>query len=456
MPRWPTKPGSSAPSEYFRTPTGWSEHTLPAWSWFGDGPLNPDRQGDVSEGHRRLTEVMARTDIVVVGGGIVGLATAYAVSRSRPELRVLVLEKEERPAAHQSGRNSGVIHSGIYYRPGSLKARTVAIGRQALIEFCRDRGVAVEILGKVITAANEAERTRLRQLKERADHNGVPATLVGPRGLADLEPHAAGVEALHVPGAGVVDFAEVCAALVRLLDGAGVELRRRRRADTIIERDDCVIVQTAEEEIEARAAVNCAGLHADVLAGWSTERSPSLRIVPFRGEYHHVAEHRRHLVRSMIYPVPDPRFPFLGAHFTRDVHGQVHAGPNAVLALAREGYSWRTVDLGDMWDLVRFPGFRRLAVRHWRTGLGEVRRSLSKAAWLTALRRLVPAIGPEDLQPAPAGVRAQAVDSKGALIDDFVVAESPRTVHVLNAPSPAATASLEVGRLVAASAQTRL
>lgn len=392
---------------------------------------------------------MARIDVVVIGGGIVGLATAYAILEARPELTTLVLEKEDRPATHQSGRNSGVIHSGVYYRPGSVKARTVSVGRRALIEFCQANGIAVRMIGKVIVALNDTERASLRRLKERADENGVPADLVGPDGLAALEPHAAGREALHVPGAGVVDFAEVCAALVSRLGAEGTELRIRRRVLSLTERSDGVVAHALEEEIEARAVVNCAGLHSDRLAADGATSSRSLRIVPFRGEYHHLAAHRRDLVRSMIYPVPDPRFPFLGVHLTRDVHGQVHAGPNAVLALAREGYSRTTVDLADTWDLVRFPGFRRLVVRHWRTGLGEARRSLSKVAYLAALRRLVPSLAIEDLQPAPAGVRAQAVNRRGELVDDFVVVETPRTVHVLNAPSPAATASLELGRMVA-------
>ena len=392
---------------------------------------------------------VGQIDIVVVGAGIIGLSTAYAVSRLRPELTVLVLEKEERPAVHQSGRNSGVIHSGVYYRPGSLKARTVAVGRQAMFEFCRTNGIPTHITGKVIVAVNDAERTRLRELKVRADANGVDAELVSRDGLAALEPYAAGLEALHVPGAGVVDFAKVCEALTRLVRAGGGEFRPGREVLGLFEREGSITVMSDEEEIEARVAVNCAGLQSDLLASSSADWSDSLRIVPFRGEYQRVAEHRRHLVRSMIYPVPDPRFPFLGAHFTRAVNGEVHAGPNAVLALAREGYSWRTVDVSQTWDLVRFPGFRRLLARHWRTGLGEIRRSVSQSASLAALQQLLPDIGPGDLERTDAGVRAQAVDRRGALVDDFLVQESRRTVHVLNAPSPAATASLEVGRMVA-------
>ena len=399
---------------------------------------------------------MAASDVVVVGGGIIGLATACAVLQARPGLNVLVLEKEAGPAAHQSGRNSGVIHSGVYYRPGSMKARTVAAGRQALIDFCRANGVETRIDGKVIVAVEESERAGLRELKRKADANGVPAELVDRRRLAELEPYAAGVEALHVPGAGVVDFAEVCRALARRLEGAGGEFRPHRRVLRLAERGSLVTVATEEEEIEARVAVNCGGLQSDLLAAGSDGWSGALRIVPFRGEFHVLAEHRRHLCRSMIYPVADARFPFLGAHLTRGVTGEVHAGPNAVLALAREGYTWGTIDAADTWDLLRFPGFRHLARRHWRTGVGEVRRSLSRSAFVATLQRLVPDIGPDDLEPCPAGVRAQAVDRNGALVDDFVVHESRRTVHVLNAPSPAATASLEVGRIVAERVLERL
>ena len=400
---------------------------------------------------------MERADIVVVGGGIIGLATGHALLRARPGARVFVLEKEERPAAHQSGRNSGVIHSGIYYRPGSLKARAVDAGRRALIDFCRLHGVAHEIVGKVIVAVDDSERARLLELRRRAVENNVFVDLVGPERLAELEPHAVGVEALHVPGAGVVDFGAVCGTLARLLEAEGGEFRPGRRVLHLSERSDSVIVETDKGEIAAQVAVNCAGLHSDQLASRSGMGGDgALRIVPFRGEYHRLVSERAHLVRSMIYPVPDPRFPFLGAHFTRVVDGEVHVGPNAVLALAREGYSWRVIDVADTYDLIRFPGFRRLVARHWRTGLGEVRRSLSRAALVRELQRLVPDVEARDLVSAPAGVRAQAVNTRGVLVDDFVVNDSARVLHVLNAPSPAATASLEIGRVVAARALARM
>lgn len=401
--------------------------------------------------------LVEKADVVVVGGGIIGLATARAILQARSGLDVLVLEKEPGPAAHQSGRNSGVIHSGVYYRPGSLKARTVAAGREALLDFCRTYGIAHKTIGKVIVAVEERERDGLREIQQRAMGNRVRAELIGPTQLAELEPNASGIAALHVPTAAIVDFRQVCLALVRLLDEAGGEFRPCTEVLELREGRRAVVVRTARGDIEAATTVNCAGLHADQLAAGSHPPGRStLRIVPFRGEYRRLRDDRAHLVRTMIYPVPDSRFPFLGVHFTRAIGGEVHAGPNAVLALSREGYSWRDIDVSDTLGLLRFPGFRRLATRHWSTGLGEVKRSVSGAAFLRALQRLVPAVGPDDLVEAPAGVRAQAVDADGALVDDFVVEASDRLVHVLNAPSPAATASLEIGRMVAARALERL
>ncbi len=398
---------------------------------------------------------MERADVVVVGGGIIGLATAQAISRSQPARTVIILEKEEEAGLHQSGHNSGVIHSGVYYRPGSLKARTVAAGRASLIEFCRDNGIVHDIIGKVIVAIDESELPGLHELERRARGNSVAAALVGPERLAELEPHAAGIKALHVQEAGIVDFRDVCETLRRILESAQIEFRPRCRVLRLSEAHGSVIVATELGDVEAKVAVNCAGLHSDRLARRSGQPE-MLRIVPFRGEYRRLVDDRSHLVQTMIYPVPDPRFPFLGVHLTRGVGGTVSAGPNAVLALSREGYSWRAIDLSDTWALMRFPGFRRLAARHWRTGLAEVRRSLSSAAFVRALQRLVPDVRAEDVVHAPAGVRAQAVDAGGGLVDDFVVQESRRVVHVLNAPSPAATASLEVGRMVAERALEQL
>ena len=390
-------------------------------------------------------------DVVVIGGGILGLAVAAAVLDGAPGRSVIVLEKEPVIAAHQTGRNSGVIHSGIYYRPGSLKARTVAAGRELLVRFCDEHGVAYERCGKVVVATDDAEHERLLRLQANAAANGIDVELLGPGGLRDVEPHATGVAALRVPSTGIVDFVAVCHALAGTLPAAGGELRLGNEVLDVADDIDSVVVTTSAGEVRGRRLVNCGGLHADRIAALHTGRPPEVRIVPFRGEYYELSDARRHLVRHLIYPVPDPAFPFLGVHFTRSVHGGVHAGPNAVLALAREGYRWSDVDRSELRELAAFAGVRRLARRHWRMGLGEVHRSLSKRAFVRALQRLVPEVEEDDLERAPAGVRAQALDPQGALVDDFVLRQSERIVDVLNAPSPAATASLEIGRVVAAS-----
>lgn len=397
--------------------------------------------------------------MVVVGGGIVGLATARAVLARRPGLALTLLEKEPALARHQSGRNSGVIHTGIYYRPGSLKARMTTTGREALIALCRHEGVAVDVCGKVVVATDAVEHGRLRALRDRAVANGIEVRMLGPAGLADLEPHAAGVAAMHVPGAAVVDFVGVCHVLARDVAAAGGDLRL---GTAVLGVDGLgvdgpssggAVVRTGDGDLEARAVVICAGLHADRLV---PGHRPSVRIVPFRGEYYDVVPGRDHLVRHMVYPVPDPDLPFLGVHFTRSVDGRVHAGPNAVLALAREGYSWRAVDPRHIRDLVAYPGFRRLVAAQWRTGLGEMHRSLRRSVFVGALRRLVPAIEATDLVPARSGVRAQAVDTQGRLLDDFAIHESGPALSVLNAPSPAATACLEIGDAIAAKVVNRL
>ena len=380
-------------------------------------------------------------DTVVIGGGIVGLATARALVDGG--LDVAVVEKEDRPAAHQSGRNSGVLHSGIYYRPGSLKARTVEAGRRSMISFCRANGVALDLCGKLVVATSYEELGRLADLEQRAADNRIEVRRLDAGGIRDVEPHVAGVAALHVPSAGLVDFPAVC----RVLAG-GLDVRLGTEVAGLEERASSVVVTTNAGDLQARTVVNCAGLHADRIA--ALHREVDVRIVPFRGEYHELRPAARHLVRDLVYPVPDPAFPFLGVHLTRTLDGGVHCGPNAVLALAREGYDRRTVRAGDVAETLRWPGTRRLARRHWRTGAVEVGRSLSRRAFAAALRRLVPDLTVDDLVPAPAGVRAQALDRDGSLLDDFVIRESPRIVDVLNAPSPAATASLEIGRLIAA------
>jgi L-2-hydroxyglutarate oxidase len=357
--------------------------------------------------------------IAIVGGGIVGLATAYALR----DLRPVVFEKERRVGLHQTGHNSGVIHSGIYYKPGSHKARLCVEGARLMREFCRDQGIPHEICGKVIVATEAAELPRLEELERRAVANGVAVERIGPERLREIEPHARGIAALQVPGTGIVDYAAVARKLAE-----SVEVRTGVRVESV-------------RQLGAKLVINCAGLHSDRLA-----RS-RIRIVPFRGEYYELR--RTSLVRGLIYPVPDPAFPFLGVHFTRMVGGGVEAGPNAVLAFKREGYRWSDFSLRDTLETLAYPGFRRLARRHWRMGLMEVWRSLSKRAFVRALQRLVPEVAAEDLEPAGAGVRAQALDPGGTLVDDFRIEERPGEIHVLNAPSPAATASLAIGAFIA-------
>ncbi len=394
-----------------------------------------------------------RADVVVVGGGIVGLAVAWRLATGEARRQVVVVEKEEGLAAHQTGRNSGVLHSGIYYPPGSLKARTALAGRAAMVRFCAERGIAHEVCGKVIVATGPEEVERLGGLYRRGLDHGLTVERIGPARLRELEPHVAGLAALHVAGTGIVDFRAVCDALAAEVSEAGGPggpnvVRTGARVVGLDEREAGVAVETTAGDVEAAAVVNCAGLYSDRVARLHAP-DDGTRIVPFRGEYRELRPSAAHLVRNLVYPVPDPRFPFLGVHFTRMVHGGVRAGPNAVLALAREGYDWRTVDRHDLAEVARNPAFRTLARRYWRTGAGEVWRSVSRRAFVRALQRLVPEVTVDDLAPAPAGVRAQALSPAGDLLDDFALRESRRVVDVVNAPSPAATASLEIGRLVA-------
>ncbi|MFI5978986.1 L-2-hydroxyglutarate oxidase [Streptomyces sp. NPDC051452] len=383
-------------------------------------------------------------DVLVVGGGIVGLSTAYAITRAAPGTRVTVLEKEPGPARHQTGRNSGVIHSGIYYRPGTLKARYAVRGAAEMVKFCAEYGIAHAVTGKLIVATGREELPRLHALVQRGRENGIPVRELGPTQISEYEPEVWGLAAIHVGTTGVCDFVGVARQLAR---ASGAEIRYGARVVRVDRRPErgVAVLTAGGDVVRARVLVNCAGLYCDEVARLTGDE-PGVRIVPFRGEYYELA--RPELVRGLVYPVPDPAFPFLGVHLTRGIDGGVHIGPNAVPALAREGYGWGVVRPRELAGTLAWPGSWTIARRHWRYGAGELRRSVSKAAFLEAVRRLLPAVQPGDLVRAPAGVRAQAVLRDGTLVDDFLIREGARAVHVLNAPSPAATASLPIGREV--------
>ncbi|MCD9879091.1 L-2-hydroxyglutarate oxidase [Streptomyces guryensis] len=391
-------------------------------------------------------------DVLVVGGGIVGLSTAFAITRIAPGTRVTVLEKEPGPARHQTGRNSGVIHSGIYYRPGSLKARYAVRGAAEMVKFCAEYGIAHAVTGKLIVATEKDELPRLHALVQRGRENGIPVRELGAAQIAEYEPQVRGLAAIHVGTTGICDFVGVAR---QLAEASGAEIRYGARVERIDRRPELgVAVRTASGEVvRARVLVNCAGLYCDEVA-WLTGDDPEMRIVPFRGEYYELA--RPDLVHGLVYPVPDPAFPFLGVHLTRGIDGGVHIGPNAVPALAREGYGWGVVRPREVARTLAWPGAWRMAGRHWRYGAGELARSVSKGAFTKAVRRLLPAVTADDLVPTAAGVRAQAVLRDGSLVDDFLIKEGARAVHVLNAPSPAATASLPIGREVAGRALAML
>ncbi|GGZ13112.1 L-2-hydroxyglutarate oxidase [Streptomyces olivaceoviridis] len=381
-------------------------------------------------------------DVLVIGGGIVGLSTAYAITRAAPGTRVIVLEKEPGPARHQTGRNSGVIHSGIYYRPDSLKARYAVRGAAEMVKFCAEYGIAHAVTGKLIVATERDELPRLHALVQRGRENGIPVRELGPAQITEYEPQVRGLAAIHVGTTGVCDFVGVAGELAR---ASGAEIRYGARVVRVDRRPErgVAVLTAAGDVVRARVLVNCAGLYCDEVARLTGD-DPEVRIVPFRGEYYELA--RPELVRGLVYPVPDPAFPFLGVHLTRGIDGGVHIGPNAVPALAREGYDWGVVRPRELAGTVAWPGSWAIARRHWRYGAGELRRSVSKGAFLEAVRRLLPGVEAGDLVRAPAGVRAQAVLRDGTLVDDFLIREGARAVHVLNAPSPAATASLPIGR----------
>lgn len=392
---------------------------------------------------------MKDPDLVVVGAGLIGLATTAELLRRHPALQVVVLEKEAVPAAHQSGHNSGVLHAGLYYPPGSLKARLCVEGKAAMERFAAEHALPIQVCGKVVVALGESEFGRLQELHRRGVANGVPdLRLIDRAELIELEPHAAGHRAVHSPHTAIVDFAAAARALVGVIEARGGEVRFGAQVTGIARRPGEVVVATSAGEVVPRHLISCAGLHSDRVAALGGE-DPGLAILPFRGDYYTLTPDARQLCRGLIYPVPDPDLPFLGVHFTRRTDGEVWAGPNAILATKREGY--RRTDLAprELWETVRYPGFRRLARRYWRLGAQEAWRDASKGAFLRQLQRYVPAVQRNHLTFGPSGVRAQALDREGALVDDFVIRGDARTLHVLNAPSPGATASLAIGAYLA-------
>ena len=387
-------------------------------------------------------------DIAIIGGGIVGLATARALSERAPRAQLVVLEKETKLATHQTGNNSGVIHSGIYYKPGSYKAKLCVEGKGLMLDFCGKHGIRVDHVGKVIVATEQAELPRLQNLYERGVANGVPVEMIDPGQLREIEPHANALRAIRSPSTAIVDYKEVCAAMTRELTARGVTIQTGAQVTAIKRRAGKIELVTPGGVVPTTRLVNCAGLYSDVVARMAGARV-DVRIIPFRGEYYMIRPERQDIVRGLIYPVPDPEFPFLGVHLTRTVHGEVEAGPNAVLAFAREGYRFGTVRPSELAGTLTYSGFWQMARKYWRTGSYEMYRSLSKSAFVQALQRLVPALRPEDVTRGGAGVRAQAVSPDGSLVDDFRIVAEADAIHVLNAPSPGATASLAIGRHIA-------
>ncbi|MGD8485184.1 MAG: L-2-hydroxyglutarate oxidase [Chloroflexota bacterium] len=398
-----------------------------------------------------------RADVAIIGAGIIGLATALRLLERRPDLSIVLLEKEATVASHQTGHNSGVVHAGLYYQPGSLKARLCREGKTELEAYCEAHGVPLERTGKLVVALEESELGRLHALKERAEANGVPGLeVVGPERIRELEPHAAGIRALWSPGTGIVDFTAVARAVAHDIVERGGSIETRRAVESFEQRGDELVVGTTQGDLIVRRAIACAGLQADRVAAMTGDAGADRpRIVPFRGDYYTLRPEARHLVRGLIYPLPDPGFPFLGVHLSRRIDGSVLAGPNAVPATAREGYGRLDVSWPDLRDTLTYPGFRKLAGRYWRMGATEVWRDWSKRAFVADVRRYVPALSASHLDFGPSGIRAQAVTADGSLVDDFMLGGSDRVLHVYNAPSPAATSSLAIGRVLAAEAVER-
>ena len=394
-------------------------------------------------------------DVAIIGGGIVGTATAMALV-SKPGRSVVVLEAEDHLAAHQTGHNSGVIHSGLYYKPGSLKANNCVAGREAMYRFCAEHGLPHERCGKIVVATMEEELPRLASLEQRGGANGLEGMKrLTPDEIREHEPHVTGIAGLWVPHTGIVDYTAVTERFAQIVREAGSEIRLNARVTSVRRDGNELVLETASGELRAKNLINCAGLQSDRIARMCGVE-PGVKIVPFRGEYYEIAPARHHLIRNLVYPVPDPQFPFLGVHFTRMVKGGVEAGPNAVLAFRREGYSKTSFSLRDTFETFTYGGALKMFSKHWKMGVGEFHRSFNKKAFLKALQRLLPELQMEDLAPGGAGVRAQAVTPDGGLVDDFKIVEADRMIHVLNAPSPAATASISIGQAIAQMAEKSL
>jgi len=395
-------------------------------------------------------------DICIIGGGIVGLATAYQLSKKHPKLKLAVLEKETSLAKHQTGHNSGVLHTGIYYKPGSLKAINCRNGKKAMEQFCKEQGIEHELCGKIIVALNDEEIPRMQNIFQRGQENGVNCKIISREEMLEIEPHVAGVQAIHVPECGIVNYKQVCLRLGEIIEEKeenkiflGHQVTKIRNMATSL------VVETDKQQIECKHLINCGGLHSDKLTKLGGQPPPA-KIIPFKGEYFELKEDTKHLCKNLIYPVPDPAFPFLGVHFTRMIDGTVECGPNAVLAFGREAYRKFDLNLKDLLESITYPGFQKMAIKHWKMGWGEMWRSYNKGAFVKALRRLIPEIEASHLVSAPAGIRAQAVSPRGALVDDFLIESNDRIINVCNAPSPAATASLNIGSTIMAQLEDRI
>jgi (S)-2-hydroxyglutarate dehydrogenase len=388
-------------------------------------------------------------DFAIIGGGIVGLSTAMALGKRYPNAQILVLEKESKWAFHQTGNNSGVIHSGIYYKPGSFKAKFCRDGSRSMVEFCQEHGIAHEVCGKVIVATDEQELSRLENLYKRGLENNLEVKKISKEEVKEIEPHVTCVAGIHVSSTGIANYKQVCLKYAELIENQGGELRLNTKVEKISRSGFNQVLETNNGTFETRFVINCAGLHSDRVAKLA-KVDPQAKIVPFRGEYYELTPEKRYLVKTLIYPVPNPDFPFLGVHFTKMIDGSVHAGPNAVLSLKREGYKKTDFDLRDFAEVMTYPGFWKLAAKHADEGIQEIIRSFSKAAFTRSLQKLIPEVKSEDLVPCHAGVRAQALMNDGKLVDDFLIVQDQNSVHVCNAPSPAATSSLEIGKSIVA------